>query len=564
MPGFSNRPRCLPALGGTALIVLVTAIAYLPALRGGFLIDDDALLTDSSPIKAADGIYRFWCTTEPVDYWPVSNTSLWIEWRLWGNDPIGYHVTNVVLHIVDACLIWMLLWRLAIPGALLAALLFAVHPVNVESVAWIAQRKNLLALFFMLLCTLSYCATAARASQPAARRWYGIALAAFILALLSKVSAAMLPLLFVGLLWWTRRLERRELAGLAPFFLVAVAMVCVNLWFRGSGSGILAPAGGPTERLLGAAALVWFELGKALVPINLAFIYPRWQIASDQVRWWLPLLAASALTAVLWWCRRSRRGRAALFGWGFYCAALLPAMGFTERLVVADHYQHVALIGLVALAGAAWAEWQRSTRGAQRYLANGAAIAVVGVFALLSSRQSRLYRDNVTLFQDAVDKHLDAASAHRNLAYVLLKEGRLSAAGAHLQEALRLDPEYPEAHIDFGITLAQIGNLQDGIAQLQEAVRLRPDDAAAHNALGMILREAGRPQEAIDHLERALTLQPTLAAAYRHLGKTLLETGRFDEAIAAYRQALRLKPDDADAQHGLNEALAARREPERP
>lgn len=160
--------RRRPVLSAAALIVVVTCLAYAPALRGGFILDDDKLLTDNSLIKARDGLYRFWCTREAIDYWPVANTTLWVKWRLWGMWSTGYHVTNLVLHLVEALLVWRILWRVGVPGAFLAALLFAVHPVNVESVAWIAQRKGLLALLFSLLAILAYL-RAEEARAPDAR-----------------------------------------------------------------------------------------------------------------------------------------------------------------------------------------------------------------------------------------------------------------------------------------------------------------------------------------------------------------------------------------------------------
>src|SRR5215470_433743 len=207
-------------VAGAACIAAITVIAYLPSLRGGFLIDDDLLLTDSPLIRAPDGVYRFWFTADAYDYWPVTNTSLWLEWRLWETRSTGYRVTNLALHVIASLLVWRTLRRLSIPGGFLAALLFAVHPVNVESVAWIAQRKNLLAMVFLLLSTLAYLQSEAR-SRGLIDRWYWLSLASFALAMLSKVSAAVLPPLLLGLVWWRRPLARRDLIRAAPFCLLA-------------------------------------------------------------------------------------------------------------------------------------------------------------------------------------------------------------------------------------------------------------------------------------------------------------------------------------------------------
>ncbi len=221
----------LRVLAGVALIVLAAFLAYFPALSGGFIWDDNTLLTDNQIIRASDGLWRFWFTAKVTDYWPMTNTTFWIEWRLWGMNSTGYHVTNLTLHIVEALLIWIILRKLSIPGAFLAAMIFAVHPVNVESVAWIAQRKNLMAMLFFLLSILFYlrqffssCSDNAQRSRhtPCADtahgvsglligRWYWLSLAAFVLAMLSKGSVAVLPVLLLGMVWWQRPLTSRDL-----------------------------------------------------------------------------------------------------------------------------------------------------------------------------------------------------------------------------------------------------------------------------------------------------------------------------------------------------------------
>jgi hypothetical protein len=288
-------------LAGAALIACAAALAYFPALRGGFILDDNILLTDNGLIKAPDGWYRIWCTTEPIDYWPVFNTAFWLQWRLWGLHPTGYHVVNLILHIITGLLIWIILHRLSIPGAFVAALLFAVHPVNVETVAWISQCKGLLAMLFFLLSILSYL----QAEEPAQRdrgvsvdRWYWLSLVAFALAMLSKGSVAILPAVLLGIVWWLRPLTRRDLLRTLPFVLIAVVLVRVNVWFQTHGTEGHIRSAGVMERLVGAGAVVWFYLSKALVPVDLAFIYPQWHVQVNQVWWWLPLLAAVAVTCL--------------------------------------------------------------------------------------------------------------------------------------------------------------------------------------------------------------------------------------------------------------------------
>ncbi len=381
------------------------------------------LVTENNLIQTPDGLYKLWCTTESLDYWPVTNTSFWIEWRLWEMNPTGYHVTNMLLHIVEALLIWVILRKLSIPGAFLAAMIFALHPVNVESVAWIAQRKNMMSMLFFLLSILWYLKadmpTAIAGTAPARSReepwepeksisplstlhsplYYWLSLAAFVLAMLSKASAVVLPVLLLGIVWWLRSLTRRNLLRIAPFFLLAVVLTVVNIWFQTHGKDIEIRNAGFAERLLGAGCVVWFYLYKALLPFDLAFIYPPWHVQVGDALWWLPLLAAFIVTAVLW---RYRKGwsRPLLFAWGFFCVSLVPVMGFTDvgfmkYSLVADHYQHIAIIGVIALAAGGWGIWHKRARNKTHWATTAVAVVAMGALAFLTWQQSGIYHDAI-------------------------------------------------------------------------------------------------------------------------------------------------------------------------
>jgi tetratricopeptide (TPR) repeat protein len=561
-----DMPSALRQLAGVGLITIAVCAAYFPSLNGGFILDDDLLLTANPLIKAADGLYRFWLTTEAYDYWPVANTSLWIEWRLWGMNPTGYHVTNLILHIVESCLIWSILRKLSIPGAFLAALLFAVHPVNVETVAWIVQRKSLLAMLFFLLSILGYLQaeteppTPSHLSSSATDRWYWLSLLAFVLAMLSKGSVAVLPVLLLGIVWWLRPLRKRDLLRTAPFFLVAVVLVLVNVWFQTHGTKTEFRAASFAERLLGAGAVVWFYLYKALVPVDLAFIYPQWHVHADQWPWRLPLLAAVAATCVLWWYRRSW-SRPLLFAWGYFCVALLPVMGFTDvgfmqHSLVADHYQHTALIGIIALVAAGWGTWQQRAQGPARWLPNVVAVAVGGVLALLTWQQSKLYADAVTLYQATLEKNPASWLAHNNLSPLLFQAGRPQQAIEHLEQVLRLKPDYTEAHQNLGAVLSQVGRPREAIEHLELVLRLKPDAPDAHYNLGIALAMLGQLEEAIEHYQQTLRLQPDFAEAHSNLCPLLLQVGQRQEAIEHCEQALRLRPEYPEAHYNLGNALA--------
>ena len=586
-----------------ALLVFVTLIAYLPVLRAGFVWDDDTFLTQNPLIRAADGLRRFWFTANATDYWPMTSTTLWVEWRLWGMQAAGYHATNLLLHIAECLLLWRILALLRVPGAFLGAMLFAVHPVNVESVAWIAERKNLVAMLFFLASI--FCFVKKEAASPAqtpgpgecGRVWYWLSLASFVLAMLSKGSVAMLPLVLLGLVVWKRRIGARDILQLLPFFLTAAVLAAVDVWFQQHGGTEVIRSAGPLDRLLGAGGVGWFYLYKALWPVKLVFVYPQWHVDAADWRWWIPLLSALAVTIALLRKAPARseggaRRSPLLAAWLYFCVMLVPVMGFTDVYfmkysLVADHYQHLALIGVVAFAGSAWA---------RRRFKGSVAIAgiAVGALACLTWRQCLNYRDAETLYratiasdpsswmahnnlgrilserpgmQDEAVSHFEAALRARpdlaeirnNLGAVWMKTpGRLNDAIGQLEEALRLNPGYAGAHNNLGYALLSIpGRLNEAIAQYKEAIRLRPGFAEAHNNLGNALGKIpGRLNDAIAQYEETLRLNPDLAEAHNNLGFALATIpGRLNDAIAQYEEAIRLKPDYAEAHNNLGFAL---------
>ena len=548
-------------------------------------MDDDLFLTEKNLIQTPDSLHKLWCSTEYDEYYPVSYSTIWIERRLWEMTPTGYHVTNLILHILEALLIWAILRNLSIPGAFLAALIFAVHPVNVESVAWIAQRRNMAAMLFFLLSILWYLkadmhtavvgiATARSHGGPwvpetissfilhpsSFHFWYWLSLAAFILAMLSKGSAAILPVLLLGILWWLRSLTKRDLLRIAPFFLLAVVLTGVNIWFQTHGTDIKIRYAGFIERLLGAGGVLWFYLFKDLLPFDLAFIYPQWHIEAGNPLWWLPLLAALAVTAVLWWYRRGW-SRPLLFAWGFFCVSLLPVMGFADvgfmkYSLVADHYQHIAIIGVIALAAAGWSIWHQRARNTTLWTPTAVAVAAMAALTFLTWRQSQIYNNAISLYQATLQKNPECWAAYYNLGNELGQTGQLHDAIEHYQHALRLKPDYAEAHNNLGNAFVQTGRLQEAIEQYQQALLLEPDYADAHLDLGVALTNAGRLQEAIEHYRKALRLSPDSIAAHYNLGNALAQTGRHEEAIEHFKQALQLNPVNAEVHNSLGRALA--------
>jgi tetratricopeptide (TPR) repeat protein len=551
-------------------IVLLTLLVYLPALRGDFTWNDDTFLYDNPLIRADDGLYRFWCTTQAPDYFPLVSTTLWLEWRLWGlwgwsMNAHGYHAVNVLLHALAAVLLWRVLQRLAIPGAWLAALIFAVHPVNVESAAWITERKNTLPLVFYALTLLGYL----RFEQTGRRRWYGLALLAFLLALLGKTSVVMLPLVLLGCAWGQRgRVTRVDLWRSVPFFVLAVGLGLVTVWFqhyRAIGDDVVRTDGWGSRWAIAGWA-VWFYLSKALLPIRLCFVYPRWTV--DAAAWW-PFWPAAALVAGFAVLAAYRRtwGRPFLLGLGYYVLTLLPVLGFVNIYfmrysLVADHWQYPGLIGVIALV-VGWAcRWVERREPAVRRAAVGGAAVLVGVLSVLSWRQARLYETEEALYQDTLAKNPSAWLAHTNLGKVYHEQGKNREALHHLHRALELYPDYALAHFNLGNVLMATGNSNEALRHYEESVRLDPRAPNTHLNLGVLLAQQGRIEEAYRHFDTAVRLAPGWFDAIYNRGQTLGWLGKPEAAIGEMEKALQIKPDSAPAHYHLGNLLAGQGRPE--
>ncbi|HVY41192.1 MAG TPA: tetratricopeptide repeat protein [Polyangia bacterium] len=545
-----------------ALPLLVgTMVAYWPALHAGIVWDDRSFIMDNALIHRADGLWRFWFTTRPVDYYPVTSTLWWLEWRLWGDSPLGYHAVNVLVHAADVLLIWRLLVRLAAPGAWLAAALFAVHPVNVESVAWIAEGKNVLAMFFYLI-SLSCFVRSPAFGDDSSWGWYGLSVGSFLLALLSKTVVAPMPFVLLILLWWKRgRLTRADALAVAPFFVLAAGIGAVAFWFqahRAIGAEVVRPDGFPA-RLAGAGWAIWFYLDKALLPLGLRSIYPRWRI--DPRDWWayLPALVAAGVVAACW-RRRGTWGTGPLVAFAYFIVMLSPVLGFMDIAfmklsLVADHWQYFAMLGPVALAAAALA-----TTGARGgpYAALAALAGLVLVAMGISTwRLGERYRDAGTFWSAVLADDRDAWGAHNNLGAFLLEHGRPDEALAHFTRAVALRPDYAKAQYNLGALLRETGRLDAAVAHLAVAVRLQPDYVDAQNGLARALAEKGDWDGALAHLESSLALDPDQAEAHNNLANVLRQKGQLGLAAAEYGKALAIHPDYAAAHFNLGEVLRA-------
>ncbi|TMA38899.1 MAG: tetratricopeptide repeat protein [Deltaproteobacteria bacterium] len=545
---------CRPAVAGgsaapaLALVLLVVA-TYLPALRAGFIWDDDAYVTANATLRSFDGLRRIWLEPGAVpQYYPLTFTSLWLDYHLWGLHPLGYHLVNVLLHAANAILVWLVGRRLALPGAWFAAAVFAVHPVQVESVAWVTERKNVLSGALYLAAFLAYLRAA-----DGARVAYGLALGLFVGALLAKTVTCTLPAMLLLVLRWKR--ERVDVTRLLPFFALGVASGLVTTWMETHHVGATGELWSLSllERCLVAGRVLWFYAAKLVWPYPLAFIYARWHV--DAAVWWQYLfpLAAAGVVAALYVVRR-RFGSGPLVAVLCYAATLAPALGFINVYpmrysFVADHFQYLAGLPLIALAAAAGA-----TRLPRPRELGGAVVIALGILAW---RQTLVYRDAETVWRDTLAKDPDSSMAHINLGLLLSDSGRGPEAIGHFREALRIDPQDGEAHDDLGNALAAQGKIDEAIAEYGTALGMKGDHALVHNNLGNALATRGRLADAAAHYREAIRERPRYAEPHSNLGNVLAATERLSEATAEYQAALRLDPDYTDAHANLATVLAS-------
>jgi protein O-mannosyl-transferase len=542
-------------------LVVLTFVAYLPAIRGGFIWDDDDHLTANPAMTSTHGLRLIWSSLAVSRYYPLTLTTFWVERRLWGLHPMPYHVVNIALHALNGILVYFVLRRLWIPAPWLAAMLWALHPVNVESVAWIAEMKNTQSGVFFFLSLLSFF----RFEADGNGRWYALALGCATAALLSKPSTVVLPILLLLCAWWQRgRVQRADILRTIPFFGIAAGMsVLTVIEQRGY---ILRHASaewklGIADRFVLAGRAIWFYAGKLVWPVNLTFTYPRWELNAGSALSWIPLAGLVAAGMALWVWRQHSWARAGLFGLGALIASLLPVLGFFDVFYfrfsyVADHFQYVASIGLIALVASAGVKLCERIRGFGEELGMVvASIAVVGL-GVLTFQQEFAYRSVETIWRDTIAKDPRSWLAHNNLGVDLSRSGKVTEAVEHYEEALQYNPDYAEAHNNMAIFLMQTGDVRDAMKHWEQALRSSPNLVEAHFNLGYVLVQAGEVEKGIAHYEQALLIKPDLPDVQCHLADALTQVGRPQEAIVHYEKALSLNPDSVWAHRRLARLLA--------
>jgi len=575
-------PLLLPALA----IVLGALFVYGPVLHGDWLWDDDIYITQNPVLRSLSGLWRIWFAPRDVTYFPLTSSVEWIQWSLWGDAPFWYHVTNVVLHIASAFLIWRLLHLLGVKWAWTGGLLFAVHPIMVESVAWITELKNTLSLPLLLMAAIAYVRFDQKGSDlgncflptegaegvrsrklifvprgkyqlPRPDPIYLLSLLFFLLAMLAKSTAVMFPAVLLLYGWWKRgRIGRADWLASAPFFAVSLALGLLTVWFeqnKSIGTGVVL-LGGIPSRLACAGLATSFYISKFMLPLELLPIYPRWELDPPSALQLLPLPLLAGILAWLW-MKRSTWGRPALLGFGWFLlnvapmAGLVP-IGYMANSWVADHFVYLPAIGLVGLVAAAFS---RIGRFPPAWICGGVALAVL---ACEGRAYTAVFLNQEAMWSYTMRHNPGSWLAHNNLGSLRVQQGRLAEGSAELEEALRINPRVFTVHRSLGNILLFEGRLPEAIDQYRQAIALGGGQVAdMREKFGEALLKSGRIAEAGEQFASAVGLNSENARAHDRLGVALAMQGRPEESLPEFEASLRIDPGNAETHADLGNAL---------
>jgi len=583
----AGAPKTHPALHaawGAAGLLLLVALVYAPTLANGFVSDDTFYVQVNQQLNSAAGLRDIWLKPgATVQYYPLVHTLLWLQYQAWELTPRWYHLVNLLAHAGVAVLLWRVLARLAVPAAWLVAAAFAVHPVQVETVAWISEQKNLFSAALALGAILAWLRfDPLLVAQPdgdsgagvPGNHWlaYAVALALFVASLLCKTVTATLPAVLLVLIWWKRgQVTWRDVARLLPFFAIGLALSWVTVWMEQTTVGARGAAWelSPLARVLIAGRAVWFYAGKLVWPHPLAFTYPRWIIDTHAA--WQYVYPVGALAVVgLLWALRGRVGRGPLAAALIFGGVLTPALGFFDVYpflfsFVADHYvYHASMAGIaLIIAGVLLAARRFVPRLSFESIGGnpaawGLAAALLAPLAIVAHRETYAYHDEESLIVDAIQAMPSSWAAQFRYAGLLINQRQYEQALEHYREALRLFPTHNPLNLSLGTTLASLQQHEAAIAAFQTALagRLDADDRrAAYFHVGNELSALRRYEEAIQNYRAAIELDPNAAQARFNLALALREQGQLPAAAEQLRALLERHPEAAEAQHALGVVL---------
>jgi tetratricopeptide (TPR) repeat protein len=579
----SRRGKVWRVVLAGLVLVIATILTYQPVWHAGYIWDDDVYVTENKLLGAPDGLRRIWFSQEsPSQYFPLTYTTFRAEYGLWGLNPSGYHWVNILLHAANALLVWRVLSRLGVPAAWLAAGLFALHPVQVETVAWITERKNVLSLLFYLLAVWAWIEFVSCEQKNAARdtgssceenilnsrrlrpAHYILVIICFLLALFSKTTACTLPAALLLVLWLKKvPIDRWRWLQIAPFFVIGLAMGLVTIWWErhhiGTSGGVFTINW--LDRLLIASRGVWFYAQKLFWPANLTFSYPRWVISATDPLAYGWLLLGLLLCAAIYFVRKFL-GRSLEVATAFFVVTLAPTLGFimlyTFRYTfVADHYQYAACIGPLALVAAGLGRGMNRTGQAGRVVQKVVCAGLLIGLGCLSWQQAHAYRDAESVWRDTVLKNPDSWLAHFSLGRILKNQGRLDAALEQYKEVLRINPKDVDSLVNTGNLLFGKGRYDEAMAYYERALEINPANPEAHVNMAVVLAKQGKMDEAIEHDRKAIAGNPKHITALVNLAVMLAGKGDYQQALEYYDSALEVNPDQPMTHINMARALTA-------
>jgi len=568
---------------GYIVFVSLGIISHWPALYGGFIWDDDAHVTRKA-IQSLSGLLAIWTKLGSTQqYYPLLHSLFWVQHFIWSDSSFAYHLTNISLHAFACLLLVLVLKKLSIPGAWLAGLVFTLHPIYVESIAWISEEKNTISAIFYFSSAFYYL----HFEEKKVKKYYIIATVFFVLALLTKTVTATLPSALLLLIWWKNGelLWKRDIKPLRIWFGASIVAGIFTSWVESNlvgaqGTEYIMPS---YERILLSGRIICFYISKIILPTHLVFIYERWTISRLNPISYAYLAVAIGLLVVCIWlyllksksAEQARSLRTPLASYLYFCGTLLPVLGFFniypfKYSYVADHFQYLASLGIVVPICSLASLGIKSVSHKTKLLSTTLCVLVLVCFTYLTVVQSNAYQNAKTLYQVTLDKNPECWMAHNNIGVILLDEGKTDLAASEFEAALQLNPNLVGPHANLGnIYSKNLSTQNKAFKHYEAAIAQAPNSADIHNLYGTFLTTIPeKHQDAFNQIQKAIELQPNYPEAHYNLGILLSQfNDRQNEAIEEYKAALTLNPDYVQAhtnlaiilahtQGGQNEAIA--------
>ncbi len=559
-PFWLSRDVLLKAL----LLIGSVFLIYGSSLHGTLIGDDFWYLSSNPLMHDPDRLWKAWFAPGSwVEFYPIEESVQWVQWQLWHNDTLGYHLTNVILHIISAFLVWRLLSKFGLRLAWLGGLLFAIHPECVDSVGEIVELKNTLSLPPYLLAMCLYIDY----EETKSGRCYLWALAFFLVAMLCKITAAPFPVLILLYAWWKRGgIGWSDVKAGLPFFLISLALGMTTIWAGeiythaiSHAAPDVSPLGGFLFRLALSGQIIAFYFSRCFLPFNPMPIYPKWTVDPSH---WVQFMPWPVFgLAVLWlWSKRQSWGRNALFGLGYFLISLSPFLGFKaisymHATWTLDHMLYIPIIGLIGLVVAGLDGIEARLPAAIRPWGVGILAVIVALMLYQSHSYAGQFRSEEALARYNLQFNPDDAGLHNNLGAELAVRGAYSEATEQFRIALQIDPHLSKAEGNLGNAFLDSGRVPEAIAAFQQDLADEPDDGAVRVKLGDTLLQAGRIPEAIDQYQQAILQHEDTALMHVNLGTAFCIEGKAGEGIQQFNQAIALDPNSALAQYNMAKML---------